>query len=87
MQVRSEVSSPNVLLELTTENGGITLGGALGTVDLYIPASTTTAITWEDGVYDIEFVFPNGDVLRKIYGVVVVSQEVTRGSLGGGVAP
>lgn len=32
MQVRAEVGSPTVLLSLTTVNGGITLGGALGAV-------------------------------------------------------
>lgn len=78
MQIRSEVASPDVLLTLTTENGGITLGGVTGTIDLYISASATTNITWEEAVYDIEFVFPNGDVQRKIYGAVAVSLEITR---------
>lgn len=78
MHVRSEVKSPNVLLDLTTANGGITLGGAAGTVDLYLSDDQTTAITWTSGVYDLEVEFANGDVRRLLYGSVSVSPEVTR---------
>jgi len=78
MQIRSEVASPDVLASLTTENGGITLGGVAGTIDLYISSVATTLFTWEEGVYDIEFVMGNGDVARKIVGTVKVSLEVTR---------
>lgn len=78
MQVRPEIASPVVLLTLTTENGGITLGGATGTVDLYISAEATAAFGWEEGVYDIEFTAPNGDVFRRISGTVAISREVTR---------
>lgn len=78
MQVRSEVESPAVLLSLTTENGGIALGGALGTVDLYISDEDTGAITWETGVWDLEIVHPGGEVTRLAQGSVGVSPEVTR---------
>mgnify|MGYP000154895688 CR=1 FL=1 len=78
MQIRSEVGSPDILASLTTENGGITLGGTAGTIDLYLSPTATTLFTWEDGVYDMEFVLGNGDVVRKIVGTVKVSPEVTR---------
>lgn len=78
MHVRSEVKSPTVLLDLTTANGGVTLGGAAGTVDLYLTDDQTTAITWTSGVYDLEVEFANGDVRRLLYGSVTVSPEVTR---------
>lgn len=45
MQVRSEVESDAVLLSLTTENSGITLGGATGTIDLLSADDETAAIT------------------------------------------
>jgi hypothetical protein len=67
-----------VLKELTTANGGITLGGAAGTIDLFISATDTAGFAWESGVYDIELIQPNGEVQRKIEGAVVVSPEVTR---------
>ena len=49
MQVREEVESTAALLELSTENGRIALGGTAGTVDLLIDAGTTAAITWSGG--------------------------------------
>lgn len=78
MQVRAEVESPDFLLELTTANGGITLGGAAGTVDLYVSDETTSAITWTSGVFDIEIEHPSGEVTRLAQGSVGVSPEVTR---------
>lgn len=79
MQIRSEYESPVVLASLTTENGGITLGGTTGTIDLFISNADTTTFAWDSGVYDIEFVAPSTDVIRKIYGTVFVTPEVTRG--------
>ena len=78
MQIRTEVSSPIVLADLTTENGGITLGGAAGTIDLFLSDTDTTAYTWDSGVYDIEFIAPGGDISRRVAGTVSVSPEVTR---------
>lgn len=42
-----------ILLSLTTENGGITLGGVDGTLDLFIDAVDTQDIDWKVGVYDL----------------------------------
>lgn len=78
MQVRDKIASPTVLLELTTENGGISLGGTAGTVTLYLDDEATAAITWTAGVYDLEIVLADGDVRRFLAGVVVVLPEVTR---------
>lgn len=78
MQVRAKIGASEVLLSLTTENGGIALGGTAGTIDLLIDDETTAAITWTSGVYDLEIVHPGGQVRRLMYGSVVVSQEVTR---------
>lgn len=82
MQVRAEVESTEVLLELTTENGGITLGGTAGTIDFYVGATATAAITWTSGVFDLEIIHPGAlpdDVTRLAQGTVSVSPEVTRG--------
>ena len=82
MQVRAEVESTEVLLELTTENGGITLGGTAGTIDFYVGATATAAFTWTSVVFDLEIVHPGSlpdDVTRLAQGTVSVSPEVTRG--------
>ena len=78
MQVRSDVESPTALLSLTTENDGIALGGALGTIELYVSDEDTAAITWDGGVWDLEIVHPGGEVTRLAQGSVSVSPEVTR---------
>lgn len=79
MQVRAKIDSTSALLDLTTENDGIILGGVAGTIDFCrLTAAASAAITWKSGVYDLEIIFPDGTVLRKIYGSVSVSPEVTR---------
>lgn len=78
-QVREEIDSPDVLLELSTENDRIVLGGTSGEIRIVIDASTTAAIDWESGVYDLEVIFPDGTVVRRMAGGVSVSKEVTRG--------
>jgi hypothetical protein len=77
-QIRSEIDSPEVLLELTTENGRIELGGSAGTIRILIDAVTTAGITWDSGVYDLEVVFADGTVVRRLAGSVSVSKGVTR---------
>ena len=78
MQVRSDYGEP-ILLELTTESGGIVLGGPAGTIDLWIGATDTAAITWTEGVFDIEVQYAAGPdhVDRLIQGSITVSPEVT----------
>ena len=78
MQVRSEVESATVLLELTTANGGIVIDGPAGKLILHLPPKATTAISWESGVWDLEVVHPNGDVTRLVQGTISVLPEVTR---------
>ncbi len=79
MQIRSSVSDATVLASLTTENGGIVLGGALGTIDLYISHTATTAYTWTKAVYDIELINSGAlEVTRIVEGTVKNTLEVTR---------
>lgn len=77
MQIRPSFESATVLATLTTANGGITLGGALGTVLLTLTATQTAAIPPGTYLYDLELV--NGpEVTRLVEGQVVVRPEVTR---------
>lgn len=78
MQVRTKVGASIPLLSLTTENGGISLGGTAGTIGLLIDADDTAELSWTSGVYDLEIVHPGGQVRRLMYGSVTVSPEVTR---------
>lgn len=77
MHVRESYDSDAIVLELTTSNGGITLGGAAGTIMLTVSATETAALPNGYYVYDIELV--NGaTVERKLKGQVVIDPEVTR---------
>lgn len=79
LQVRGRVTDPAALIELTTENGGITLGGAAGTIELDISEEATRIITtWKGGVWDFMLTWPNGDVECLAQGQIVVMQSVTR---------
>ncbi len=78
MQIRSDIDSPDVEIELTTENDRITITPLEGRIDLLISDEDTAALSFEVGVHDIELEYPNGDVKRAVQGKVVLSREVTR---------
>lgn len=78
MQVRPDIESATVLVELNTTNGGITLGGVAGTIELFISDEASAAFTWLSGVWDLEIEFASGEVRRLVQGTVSVSPEVTR---------
>lgn len=89
MQVKDSYASLTPAITLTTENGGITLGGALGTISILIAATVMEAIDVPANVgqptsqptrlfvYDLELV--TGSVVRRlVYGNFTVSGEVTK---------
>ncbi|WP_396180133.1 hypothetical protein [Flavobacterium sp.] len=78
MQVRQNTSSQEVLLELSTANGKITITPLTGTITLIFGAATTAAITWKRGKYDLELTSGDGTVTRLIEGDINVSREITR---------
>jgi hypothetical protein len=78
MQVRPNKLSADVLLSLTTQNGRITLGGALGTITLDVDATVAATISAGQFVYDLELISSAGEVTRLIEGAFVVDGEVTR---------
>jgi hypothetical protein len=79
MQVRDTVESSTVVLELTTQNGRISLGGVLGTVTLNVAAATMQNVVADKYVYDLELIAPTtGVVNRLVQGNFVVRPEVTR---------
>jgi hypothetical protein len=79
MQVRQTVASNAVLLELTTENGRITITADEGKLTLFVASADTAALTFTDAVYDLELVDGDGEVIRLCRGAVHLEKEVTRG--------
>ena len=77
MQVREKYTSPSAVVNITTENGGITLGGEEGTIDLDINATATSNLVAKEYVYDLELV-SSSVVTRLIEGKFIVTPEVTK---------
>ena len=79
LQVREKVAAATVLLELTTENGGIVVTDAVnGYYTLSLSAAQTAAQTWKKGVGDLEVEFLDGTVKRLWRATFVVDAEATR---------
>lgn len=77
MQLRRRINDTTTLLEATTENGRIALGGAAGTVVITVLATDTANLDPVDGVYDLEIISGTA-VTRLLGGTFDVSPEVTR---------
>ena len=78
LQARVDVEDTETVLTLTTENGGITLGGALGTISLDRTATQTALLPAGTYVYDLELISGVGAVTRLVQGELDISAEVTR---------
>ena len=78
MQVREDWKSDTPLvLELTTSNGRISLGGVAGTITLSISAADMTEVTAKTFVYDLEMVLGT-TVSRLVQGSFTIRPEVTK---------
>jgi len=76
MQIRRKFDSDTPVLTLSTSNGGITITGATGTLDLI---ATDEQADIEPGFYVYDLELSTGGVrTRLIQGQVTVSGEVTR---------
>lgn len=86
MQLRADVLAPDVLLEMTTENGRLDLSAGSGWVNFYIDAETTSGLpygqnppaSWCSAVGQLEIQHPNGDVSRVAEITWSLSPEGTR---------
>jgi hypothetical protein len=77
MQIRQTYDAP-VIIELTTgTEGGITLGDALGTITITIPADKTEEFIFKKAKYDLELVLGT-NVQRVLQGDVLLSKEITK---------
>lgn len=79
MQIRKSVTDSVILDTLTTENGKLEITSAVdGKLNIKIAAATSSAYTFDRGVYDLEVVFLDNSVYRIIEGAVTAVPEVTR---------
>lgn len=77
-QWRDTVDSSTILVDLTTANSKIVLGGILGTIQIIQTALETEAYAFTTAVHDLEIISPSGSVQRLFSGSISISPEVTR---------
>lgn len=92
MMIRENWEDTSANIELTTENGGITLGGVEGTIDVLITleqmltsfpvpaiadAPAGTKIPFAVYVYDLQIIYPSGDTKVFLRGTFTVFAGVT----------
>jgi hypothetical protein len=87
MQVRPTLDSDEVQLEASTDDGRITIDGALGKITIRIEAEDTAAVVFANGAHkragsvyqiEVESGAPDGFVTRLLEGRMTLSPEVTR---------
>jgi len=88
MQVRSSVAAPAVMIELSTENGRITIDAEAGTLTLKMDAEATAAIKVPNDrsgfpllaryVYDLLITSPSGGTRFPLRGHFNITAMVTR---------
>lgn len=78
MQIRPELGSATMLLELSTGNGRIVLNALAGQLTLSLTNTITSGLTFRSGVYDLEITSGSGFVTRIMQGNVTTSLEVTQ---------
>lgn len=79
MQVRPNTESETILLELTTDNGGIELGATDGSIALYVDDVTMAQMAEGIYSYDLELIAPSANlyVYKILQGNFAVRSEVT----------
>ena len=77
MQVRASIDSPEVLLELTTENGGIVVDNTQKTITINITYAQTAGFDFSTAVYSLELE-RDGVVTPFVNGNLTLVREVTR---------
>lgn len=77
LTIRDQIGGTSLLA--LTSSSGITLDNTLKTITIDITAAQTAAMTWSEGVYDLELVSPEATpfVTKLLSGAVLVSGEVT----------
>lgn len=79
MHIREKINSSNIILTLTTSNGGIEINAAAGTVLIIATPAQTAALPDGKYVHDLELTETStGNVTKIIQGNLMVRAEVTK---------
>lgn len=75
MQIKD--ANGTVIVTLSTANGGMVLGGALGTIDCELAAEASRAFTVTSGEYDLLLISSQGKVYDYLEGPVTFTRAVS----------
>lgn len=75
---RAQMDAPVPFMNLTTENGGIELGGSAGTIRLLCDNTKTAKFPSVNGVWDLKLTDNTGNVYFLLYGNFVTYKRATR---------
>lgn len=79
MDIKSKKGASEVLLSLSTDNGGLIVHEVAGYIEIYIPYEITSTITWQIGVFDLILY---SDITNEVYfatgGNVFVDHGITK---------
>ena len=64
------------MIEMSTSNGRIALGGSAGTINLSMTAADTALLPASVYYYDLEILYPDNTVTRLLMGKLKVSAEI-----------
>lgn len=77
-RLQARARGGEVLVEMNTENGDITLGDEDGTIQLRLNAATTSGLQAGIYRYDLEVETGEGEVTRLLRGQFIVEGEITK---------
>ena len=77
LQLRKNVGD-TVLLELSTTNNRILLGGVDGTIDLIIAKADTADLAFKNAKYDLLITMANGEAIRLCEGIASIHDGITQ---------
>ncbi len=80
MHIRRKITDSEILMELSTANSRIVITDAVaGKFEMRLTALETAGITFKNGVFDFEIVYPGGEPVYRIFqGEIEINPEVTR---------
>jgi len=75
--IRKNWYSATAIHTMTTENGGMVLTVADGSIQLMIPKATTATFTFKNAVYDVDLTDSSGIETRVFKGPISLEREVS----------
>lgn len=77
-QIRPSISSPTILLNMTSANLLLKINNSNSTIEMNLPESFTRKVTQSVAVYDIELINNIGETSKIVTGLITFIPEVTQ---------